>query len=118
MPPVHSAMAARNPRRLMEVEQDVFRACTACAGAVALVAGRLGCALNAQGHDASGEPAAPIDCVLPRLLNVIRSEEATQQSGISETAQRASPEWIASHARTEDPLDLPPAASAKSAKKR
>jgi hypothetical protein len=99
----------------MEVEQDVFRACTACAGAVALVDGRLGCALNAQrnGKDttvnrlsyAVGEPVTRIDCVLPRLLDAIRAEEAGS-AGISELAQRVSPEWVASHARTEGPLKV------------
>lgn len=83
-------MNARTRLRLARIQQDMFRACQDCAGAVATKDGELGCALIKRTH-------RPFDCVLPRAMARARAGEV-RVLGVLRT------NWIMEHKRTEGPV--------------
>lgn len=93
------------PRHYTQIEQDVMRACHACSeGYVNLVGGRVACAL-----------VPPKDCVLPKALAAVLSEDP---DGPRPIARLATPEWVAAHRAVEEDLPAvespaPPAARRK-----
>lgn len=90
-------------RSIEQVKKDIAGACGICAGSVALVNGRLGCAK----HDAS--------CVLPRLAQAVTEEHAALAQAAHEAGpgtdvgpapicEAATTEWIYAHAEQDCPL--------------
>ena len=81
-------------RHYIDLEQGVFRACNACAGAVNVENGQVACALEVK-----------FPCVLLEMLSQARAEKS---AGGSEIADNVSEGWIEAHIKTQGPFHLYP----------